>query len=70
MTNKNTNSLSNALTKWIIGLEPDILELGFTPKVDLQALEDRILYSAGPLPLDAVQLIQLRKPPALLVSTH
>ena len=62
MTNQNTNNFSEFLTNWVVGLhfhresQPDPLG------VDLQSLEDRVLYSASPVPIELVQPVDFAEP--------
>ena len=57
----NSNSWSQALSKWITETFSADAEMG--SGLDLQALEDRVLYSAGPIPVDVVEQFEISDSP-------
>lgn len=58
MSKQNLSNLLEALTNWIV--HSDCEALG--PLLELHALEDRVLYSAGPIPLAASQPMEIVEP--------
>ena len=55
MSKQHRNNLTQAFTNWFSGSETD--RAASSIHVELHSLEDRVLYSAGPIPMEQVDLV-------------